>query len=60
MYINDLPHASQFSTTLFTDDAYLMMSDENLQSLQNRTNQQLHKIDIWLRKNKLSLNLIIF
>jgi len=55
-YINDLPQASQFFTTLFADDAYLMMSDENLQSLQNRTKQPLHKIDIWMKNNKFSLN----
>ena len=54
--INNLPLASQMNTTLYTDDTYLMMSDLNLTSLQNRINIKLKNIDFWLRKNKLSLN----
>ena len=57
LYINDLPLASQMNTTLYADDTYLMMSDLNLTSLQNRINIELKNIDFWLRKNKLSLNL---
>ena len=57
LYINDLPLASQMNTTtLYADDTYLMMSDLNLTSLQNRINIELKNIDFWLRKNKLSLN----
>ena len=44
LYINDLPLASNFSTTLFADDAYLNMSDNNLNSLENRVNDKLVKI----------------
>ena len=56
LYHNDLPLASQMNTTLYADDTYLMMSDLNLTSLQNRINIELKNIDFWLRKNKLSLN----
>ena len=44
------------NTTLYADDTYLMMSDLNLTSLQNRINIELKNIDFWLKKNKLSLN----
>ena len=30
MYINDLPQASKFQTTLFADDTYLRLSDTNI------------------------------
>ena len=38
LYINDLLLASQINTTPYADDTYLMMSDLNLTSLQNRIN----------------------
>ena len=41
---------------MYADDTYLMMSNLNLTSLQNRINIELKNIDFWLRKNKLSLN----
>ena len=56
MYINDLPLAIKFETTLYADDTYLAMSDKNLVSLEIRANKEISKIDPWLRKNKLSLN----
>ena len=56
MYINDLPLATKFETTLYVDDTYLVMSDKNLDSLKICANEEISKIDLWLRKNKLSLN----
>ena len=44
------------NTTLYADDMYLMMSDLNLASLQNRINVELKNIDFWLRKNKSTLS----
>ena len=58
MYINDLPLASDFGVTIFADDAFLLLADSNLNNLENRVNHQLHEIDYWLRKNKLSLNYV--
>ena len=51
--INDLESASKFDTTF---DTALLMSDSNPNFLKNQINSELHKVDIWLRKNKLSLN----
>ena len=56
MYVNDLPSASEFSTTLFADDTYLVLGD-NLLRLEHKVNFQLQLVDKWLRKNKLTLNL---
>ena len=56
MYINDLPLATKFETTLYADDTYLAISDKDLDSLETRANKEISKIDLWLRKNKLSLN----
>ena len=52
-YINDLPLESHFNTILFADDTFLALSDNNLSKLQSRVNIELHKIDLWLKKNKL-------
>jgi len=54
LYVNDLPLASEFNSTLFADDTLLMLSDNNLKSLEKKVNEQFKSIDIWLRK--LSLN----
>ena len=56
LYVNDLPKCSEFTTTLFADDTYLTLSDESLTNLENRANEQLTNIDIWLHSNELSLN----
>jgi len=55
-YINDLPKASQCSSTLFADDTYLSLANKNLSDLEHKTNSQLQLIDAWLKNNKLSLN----
>ena len=56
MYINDLPFASKFQTTLFADDTYLCLEEKDLKTLQIVVITELQKIDDWLRRNKLSLN----
>ena len=56
LYINDLPLASEFDTTLYADDTALMLSDRDLNSLKYKANNELKKVDFWLRMNKLSLN----
>ena len=56
LYINDLPLASEFNTTLYADDTSLMLSDRDLNSLKYKANNELKKVDLWLRMNKLSLN----
>ena len=56
MYINDLPLASKFQTTLFADDTYLCLKEKDLKTLQIVVNTELQKIDNWLRRNTLMLN----
>ena len=56
LYINDLPLASEFSTTLFADDTYLTLSHNNLFELEKKVNIQMHHINNWMYQNKLSLN----
>lgn len=55
-YINDLPLVSSFSTSLFADDACLIMSSSSPSHLQCKVNQELTKISAWLSLNKLCLN----
>ena len=56
LYINDLPLASEFDTTLYADDTALMLSDRDLNSLKYKVNNELNKVNFWLRMHKLSLN----
>ena len=56
MYTNDLPLASNFQTTLFADDTFLALSDDNIENLQASVNLELEKFDDWMRWNRLSLN----
>ena len=48
--------ASLFETILSADNAFLTLSDKNVNSLQKSVNDELFKINRWLRTNKLSLN----
>ena len=47
---------NQFDTTLFADDIYLTLSDKSLSGIELKANNELRKIDTWMRSNKLSLN----
>ena len=55
LYVSDLSSSSNFKTTLFADDA--LLSDCNIKKLEKRVNNELNKINVWLRKNKISLNI---
>ena len=56
LYVNDFSNVSNFKTTLFSDDANLLMSHSNIQTLQLLVNQEINKVDEWLKNNKLALN----
>ena len=56
LYINNLPSAALFSSTLFADDTFLSMADKNVDTLKKRINSELKLIDDWLQNSKLSLN----
>ena len=57
LYINDLPKASRFMTKLFADDTALILSDSDINSLNEQVNSEFAKIEQWLISNNLSLNL---
>ena len=48
LYINDLPLASEFDTTRYTDDAALILSDRDSNPLKYKANNELKKVDFWL------------
>ena len=54
IYINDLALCSNFDVTLYADDndSVLTLSHKDVLSLQNKINQELHKIEKWLCINK--------
>ena len=56
MYVNDLPKSTCFNLTLFADDTYLSLSSSSLIRLKTQVNNEINKVDKWLRSNKLSLN----
>ena len=44
LYVNNLPLASNFETTLFADDTYLRLFDNNLEAVESGVNYKLNKI----------------
>ena len=57
LYINDLPRASKLTEPLlFADDTSIFFSHSNPNYLENVLNNELLNIDIWLKCNKLSIN----
>ena len=58
VYINDICNSSDLlSFILFADDTNLLMCNKNLDTLIDKMNEELLKINTWLQLNKLSLNL---
>ena len=56
--INDLGHiCSNTTTLLFADDTNLFKSGKDLNKKQDELNSELAKISLWLKVNKLSLNI---
>ena len=51
-----MPLSSNFDLILYADDSAMILSDSTINSLINRVKNELYIIDLWLRKNKLSLN----
>ena len=56
IYGNDLPLASNLNTKLFANDTVLTLSNKCLKSLHTAVNEDLARIDYWLKIKKLSLN----
>jgi len=56
IYVNDLPCASSFQTTLFADDTSLHLSHKDIKTLQVNVQNELDKVDTWMRSHRLSIN----
>lgn len=57
IYINDMSKCScDLKFVHFADDTTALIDGSNLDHLLDKVNCELHKIDDWLRTNKLSLN----
>ena len=56
IYINDLPKVSNLKVRLFADNAILPLSDKDEKHLQHIMNDQLTKIDDWMKINQLTIN----
>ena len=57
LYINDLSAACKFSSPiLFADDTNLFFSGTNMEIMEKEINAELIHISLWLKINKLSLN----
>ena len=58
LYINDLPNASNLTESLlFADDTSIFYSHRNQDRRISVLNEELIKIDNWMRSNKLSVNI---
>ena len=56
LYVNDLPHAHNFDTTLFADETNLHLSHYNINISQSQVNQEINKINQWMISTKLTIN----
>ena len=58
LYINDLSNVCKNTEPfLFADDSNLFISDSDPYKLQSQLNNELENISLWLKVNKLSLNI---
>ena len=58
IYINDLPNClSTASPRMLADDTNVSFASSTLFELENMLNQELQNLNIWLKVNKLSLNI---
>ncbi len=56
IYINDLPESTNLAPFLFADDTTLLYADEDLERLFEIVNNELAKVSIYFRLNKLALH----
>ena len=56
IYINDIHNSTSLLIICFADDTTCIYSSPNIHDLYDNMNQELWKIDIWLRANRLCLN----
>ena len=56
IYINDISSCSNLKTTLYADDSVFTLSHKSVNSLQSSLENELNKLNCWLKVNQLSLN----
>ena len=56
IFINDLAYCSNFKTAKYADDIFLALSHKNTGVLEENLNQELCKVNNWLKINPLSSN----
>ena len=56
IYVKDLPCASSFQITLFADDTSLDLFCKDIKTFQLNVQNELDKVDTWMRSNRLSIN----
>ena len=56
MYINGLTYTSDLKVTLHADDSFFLLAHKNIDFLQKSFDQNLQKVDRWLKNNQLSVN----
>ena len=58
IYINDLFSMCKYTTPiLFADDTNLFCSGPDIKTMESNINNELTEISLWLKVNKLSLNI---
>ena len=55
-YINDLFRVTQLLTLTFADDTYCLKDGQDINNLINLVNQEINKMAIWFKANKLAVN----
>ena len=56
LYVNDLPYASKFKTTLFAHDTNLHLSHNDVNSPQTQAEHETIKINNWVNIKTLTIN----
>ena len=56
IFMNDMPNSTLLFILLFCDDTTILASGSNLTDLINLVNNELQKISMWFRANKMSLH----
>ena len=56
LYINDLPHATNFETTIFADDINFHLCHSKINTLRSRIKCEIVKSNDWMSYNKVTVN----
>jgi hypothetical protein len=56
-YINDLHTVTSLLTLMYADDTFTLDAGEDLNNLIQHVNNEINKIAVWFRANKLAVNI---